>query len=137
MDDDPLLVIVNARTGKPIGERIVPARSLRTRLIGLLGRSSLVPGDGLWLEPCSSIHMFFMRFAIDAVFVDRAGVVTRAVKNLRPWRIAFGGRRAHAVVEVAVGTIAASQTRAGDRLTIDVARGSSPAASTRSGRPST
>lgn len=62
--------------------------------------------------------MFFMRFAIDAVFVDRKGKVTRAVSNLRPWRIAFGGRGARAVLELRAGTIAESGTRVGDVLEI-------------------
>jgi uncharacterized protein len=70
----------------------------------------------LWIEPCSSIHMFFMRFAIDAVFVDRGGTVTRAVTGLRPWRIASGGPGAHAVLELPVGTIFSSGTREGDVL---------------------
>ena len=60
--------------------------------------------------------MFFMRFAIDAVFVDRRGTVTRLFENLRPWRIAVGGLRSRAVLELPVGTIAASGTRVGDSL---------------------
>jgi uncharacterized membrane protein (UPF0127 family) len=60
--------------------------------------------------------MFFMRFAIDAVFVDRSTTVTRVVSNLPPWRIASGGRGAHAVLELPVGTILSSGTREGDVL---------------------
>jgi hypothetical protein len=46
------------------------ASSLRDRTVGLLGTSAVGPGDGLWIERSPSIHMFFMRYAIDAVFVD-------------------------------------------------------------------
>lgn len=62
--------------------------------------------------------MFFMRFAIDAVFVDRDLVVTKVVSDLRPWRIAVGGRGARSVIELPVGIISRSGTRAGDRLEI-------------------
>ncbi len=115
-DDQHLIRVVNQRTGRLLGSRIEKALSLGARTIGLLDRRSLAEGEGLWIEPCSSIHMFFMRFAIDAVFVDHRGAVTRATEGLRPWRIAFGGRGAHAVLELPVGVIAASDTRSGDVL---------------------
>jgi uncharacterized protein len=108
--------VKNIRTGNSLGENIRPAITVWSRLVGLLGRSSLAAGEGLWIEPCSSIHMFFMRFAIDAVFVDRSATVTRVVSNLGPWRIAYGGRGAHAVLEVPVGTVLSSGTRQGDLL---------------------
>jgi uncharacterized membrane protein (UPF0127 family) len=63
--------------------------------------------------------MFFMRFPIDAVFVDAKGRVTRVVANLRPWRVALGGWSARAVIELPVGTITDSGTRTGDRLSVE------------------
>jgi len=69
---------------------------------GLLGSHGLAPGEGLLLRPASSIHMFFMRFAIDAVFLDRDLVVRKVVPNVKPWRIAFA-RGARSVLEVAAG----------------------------------
>lgn len=115
----PCFRILNRRTGETLADRAMKAESFAERARGLLGRRSIDCGEGLWIEPCSSIHMFFMRFAIDAVFVDRQGKVTRAVSNLRPWRIAFGGRGARAVLELHAGTIAASGTRVGDVLDLD------------------
>lgn len=106
----------NATRGTVVAERVRNARTFLARTRGLLGRSSLEPGEGLRIEPCSSIHMFFMRFAIDAIFVDREGRVTRTVENLRPWRLALGGRGARAVIELPLGTIAATRTEPGDRL---------------------
>ena len=95
------------------------AETFAARAIGLLGRSSLAHGEGLWLEPCAAIHMFFMRFAIDTVFVDHDHLVTRALPNLRPWRLAAGGRRAVAALELPAGTIEASGTREGDALQVE------------------
>lgn len=116
-----LLRVTNDRTGETLGDSIRSARSLWDRTRGLLGRRGLEPGEGLWIEPCSSIHMFFMRFAIDAVFTDRDGRVVRVVPRLEPWRLAIGGRDARAVVELPVGTIERSATQAGDLLRVSPA----------------
>ena len=73
--------------------------------MGLMGRRRLEPGQGLWIEPCNSIHMFFMRFAIDVVFLDREGRVKRVLLKLKPWRVSpivFGSRT---VVELPAGTL--------------------------------
>jgi uncharacterized membrane protein (UPF0127 family) len=83
---------------------------------GLLGRDSLAPDEGMLFRPAGSIHMFFMRFPIDAVFCDRDLVVLDVVRELRPWRTA-GRKRAKVVVELAAG--AAGDLRSGDRLVVD------------------
>src|SRR5262245_48115253 len=108
--------VVNLRTEAIVAERVWRADTFLTRARGLLGRSALEAGEGLWIDPCSSIHMFFMRFPIDAVFVDGEARVTSLVVDLRPWRVAFGGAEARAVLEVEVGAIEASGTRIGDAL---------------------
>ncbi|MGH7818672.1 MAG: DUF192 domain-containing protein, partial [Candidatus Binatia bacterium] len=99
--------ITNARTGRTLATRVALAATASSRARGLLGRDSLDRGEGLWIEPCSAVHMFFMRFAIDAVFTDRERRVVRTVAGLRPWRIALGGWSARAVLEVSIGTIEA------------------------------
>ena len=68
------------------------------RFLGLMGRHE--GGYGLFLEPCDSIHMMFMRFPIDTIFVDREGVIVSMVKGLKPWRFAMGGKKAFAVLEL-------------------------------------
>lgn len=76
-----------------------------SRAVGLMGRPELPAGRGLWIEPCNSIHMFFMRFAIDVLFLDRAGRVKRVMLGLKPWRVSpivFGTRT---VVELPAGTL--------------------------------
>lgn len=86
------------------------------RMRGLLGRSSLDPDEGLLIRPTGSIHMLFMRFAIDAVFCDRELRVLAIRRDLQPWRFA-AARGARVVVELPVG--AASPLEAGDRLVLD------------------
>jgi uncharacterized membrane protein (UPF0127 family) len=86
-----------------------------TRNKGLLGRTHLAEHAALILAPCSSIHTFFMRFAIDVAFVDRGGTIIRLRSAVRPWRIQIAVR-AFAVVELAAGALARADTQAGDRL---------------------
>jgi uncharacterized membrane protein (UPF0127 family) len=86
-----------------------------TRLRGLLGRAALAADEGLLIRPTGSIHMFFMRFAIDAVFCDRDLVVLKVARDLRPWRMA-SARGAKVVIELAEG--AAAGVAPGDRLTL-------------------
>ena len=79
----------------------VAATPLR-RMRGLLGRSGLESGRGLLLRPAGSIHTAFMRFPIDAVFLDGEGTVLRIAADLPPWRAA-AARGARSVLELAAG----------------------------------
>jgi uncharacterized membrane protein (UPF0127 family) len=101
--------------GSVVCARCALATSPLARMRGLLGRSSLAPDEGMLFRPAGSIHMFFMRFAIDAVFCDRDLAVIDVVRGLRPWRTA-GRRGAKVVVELAEG--AAAGIGAGDRLSL-------------------
>jgi uncharacterized protein len=93
------------------------ADSFFLRFRGLLGRGELGAGEGLLLRPSGSIHTWFMRHPIDAVFLDSEMNVMRTVPALRPWRMA-GVRRAHAVLELRAGEAAGRGIEVGDRLVI-------------------
>jgi uncharacterized membrane protein (UPF0127 family) len=82
---------------------------------GLLGREKLDPGSGMLLTPEPSVHMFFMRFPIDVVFLDRDWKVVGIRHELRPWRVAGEGR-AHASLELPAGAAAAAGITEGDVL---------------------
>jgi len=113
----PRVVQVVREGAAPVCERCTVADTPILRARGLLGRSGLEPGEGILLRPASSIHMFFMRFAIDAVFLDRDLVVRKVVRDLKPWRIA-GARGAKAVLELAAGECERRGVRPGDRLSL-------------------
>ena len=69
------------------------AESFFSRLRGLMLRRSLSEGCGLLLAPCNSVHMLFMRFAIDVIYVDEKFCIKKIVHNLMPWlgmSICFG-----------------------------------------------
>jgi uncharacterized membrane protein (UPF0127 family) len=99
--------------GTIVCTRCLLATSPWSRSKGLLGRAALDDGEGMLFRPAGSIHMFFMRFAIDAIFCDRGLVVVGVARDLKPWRIA-ARRGAKVVVEVAAG--AAAGVAPGDRL---------------------
>jgi uncharacterized membrane protein (UPF0127 family) len=103
--------------GGVVCERCEVADNALRRMKGLLGRSSLGVGEGLLIRPASSIHMFFMRFPIDAVFLDRTLQVVGIAESLRPWRVA-GRRGARAVLELPAGEAARRGLRPGERLVL-------------------
>ena len=65
--------------------------------------------------------MWLMRFAIDAVFVDKAGRVVRVAERLPPWRTAVFARGASEVIELPAGTASETRTQAGDELVFEPA----------------
>jgi len=105
--------------GVVLATRLEPAFESAARRRGLLGRDGLEPGAALVIAPCNSIHMFFMRFAIDVVYVDRAGRVRKIVRALRPWRIS-AAMSAYAVIELAAGSLDGCDIGRGDRLYVEV-----------------
>jgi uncharacterized protein len=108
--------LINLRTKKILANTVVCAQSLPERMKGLLGHSSLPPGQTLWIKPCSSIHTFFMRFAIDAVFVDQDLRVTDVRKNIQPWRLILARRGSHSVFEMAAEQMNETLIQVGDAL---------------------
>ena len=100
-----------------LAEKAERASSFVDRLRGLLGRSSLGPGAALLIDRCGAVHTVGMRFAIDAVFVDRAFRVVRICRNVRPGRLMVcGGWRAARVLESEAGCLALGTVRVGDPL---------------------
>ena len=114
----------NLDRGVVLAERLETAASLWGKFMGLMGRPSLPPGHGLWLPASNGIHMMFMRFPIDAVFVTRpdadgARRVRSVHRGLRAWTgLVPLVRGADGVLELPVGTIDATGTAVGDRLDI-------------------
>jgi uncharacterized membrane protein (UPF0127 family) len=109
------LALVNQRTDEALAERVEVAVTRRDRRKGLLGRTGLEPSSALIIAPCFSIHTMFMRFDIDAVFVDDDGRAVKVVRDMTPWRIAVNAT-AHAVVELPAGSLRDREVNIGDRL---------------------
>jgi uncharacterized membrane protein (UPF0127 family) len=112
--------LINGRNGAVLAEKVERAETMTARLRGLLGRSSLREGEALVIEPCSSIHTFFMRFAIDVAFLSREGRVVRAISDLSPWRATRIYSSAALAVELPAGTLRRTGTVEGDPLAFQV-----------------
>lgn len=102
--------------GREVVAAVERADSFWRRGLGLLGRTGLPIGAALWIAPCSSIHMFGMRFALDLLFLDADLRVVKIVRNIRPWQMATGGPDAYSVVELATGWLPADAVAIGDQL---------------------
>ena len=126
-----MLIARNLTRGTVLAAQLESADSLFAKFMGLMGRASLPAGTGLWLPASNGIHMMFMRFAIDAVFVGKADADGgRPVLSVHPRLPAWRGlvplvRGANGVLELPVGTIAASGTAVGDRIAIELESGGS------------
>lgn len=108
-----------SRGGAELAQRAEVARGFWRRLRGLMGRPGLPAGGGLVIRPCNSVHSLFMRFPIEVVHAGRDGTVLRVLAPLRPWRLGPLVRGSHLVVELPVGTVAATGTQPGDRLAFE------------------
>jgi uncharacterized membrane protein (UPF0127 family) len=112
--------VVNLTRHTTLATRLTLADTPQTREKGLLGRDGLAAGEGLWIVPCQAIHMFFMRFAIDLVYIDRRKRVRKVRSSVAPWRIS-ACLSAHSVLELPAGTVRQTSTERGDLLEISPA----------------
>ncbi|HUY73433.1 MAG TPA: DUF192 domain-containing protein [Candidatus Dormibacteraeota bacterium] len=110
---------VHERTGKTLADDLESATSLVALTAGLMFRRTLEPGRGLWLNPCNGIHMMFMRFPIDAVFLDGKERVRKVYRRLPPWWgvvwLVWGAR---SVLELPSGSTADIDLQRGDQIVI-------------------
>lgn len=115
----------NVTRGTTLAIEVEVASSFWARFMGLMGRRTLPSGAGLWLTPGNGIHMFFMQFAIDAVFLgkpgpDRARPVVGISTGLRPWTgLVPLVRHANGVLELPAGSLAETGTQLGDLVQLD------------------
>jgi len=108
--------LIDLATQRVIAPVVEAAFDSRTRKKGLLGRASL-KGSALVIAPCSAVHTFFMRFAIDVVFADREGQVVKICHQVGPWRIAAAWR-AFAAIELEAGAAEAAGLSIGSSITL-------------------
>jgi len=102
------MIVFNRTRNSSAASKVIKADTFTTRLFGLIPRASLEPEEGLWLDPCAMIHTCFMRFPIDAVFLDAGLKVVKVCAVLKPWRFSPWVRGAKSVLELAPGRAAGS-----------------------------
>ena len=111
-----LLRVVNTRTGQELGNRIQMADRWLARLRGMVARPAPQRGEGLLLTPCSSVHMYGMRFALDVAFLDDGGTVIAMYPRLPPRARTRWHRNAAHALELPPGFLEDSGTSLGDVL---------------------
>ena len=105
--------------GTVVADPLEIASNFVARGLGLMGRSRLPENAGLLIHDCNGIHMMFMRFPIDAVFVDKRGVVVKTYRRLRPWiGLVPLVWRANKVAELPAGAVDRHGIKVGDRLLV-------------------
>ncbi len=124
--------LIRERDGAVVAGDLRVADGFFTRLRGLMGRAGLAPGEGLWIEPCSAIHMMFVRFAIDVLVLARddrgpvrvgtTGQVLAVRPAVRPWLGMARCPGASSAVELESGSAARLGLAAGDLLRVDLLR---------------
>lgn len=105
----------NISTDGVILDHIEIADTFYKRFMGLMGRSALEKGKGMKINPCNSIHCFFMKFPIDVLFVSKDHVVIKIISDMKPWRVSSLVRGTRYVIEVNVNEIT-GKIMVGDRL---------------------
>lgn len=116
--ENTIFRVINQDNGVILADNLKIARTMKSRCIGLLNRNSLNHGEALLIEPCSSIHTFFMRFSIDVIFLDMDGKVIKIVRGLKPWRLAGCLFGAHMVIEFSAGALT-NKIKAGNTIKIE------------------
>jgi uncharacterized protein len=113
------LIARDAATGSIFADRVTVASTRLERAVGLLGRTNLQQGEGLWIRPCHGVHTWFMRFSIDVIAMDADGVVVDAVSALKPWRMRLPRPGAVSVLELPAGTLLTAPSTLGHRMVIE------------------
>lgn len=108
----------NRDTGAILAPRLEIARTAWQRSVGLIGRARMEEGEALWLRPCNGIHTFGLRFAIDALFLDREGRALCIASHVRPCRVRGPVWGAKTVVELPAGALEKAGVRLGERFEI-------------------
>ena len=115
------IVVRNQTRNTVLADAAELADTSEKRRTGLLKHNRLDPGQGLWIVPCESVHSFFMKFAIDLVYLDRNKKVRKVRHRMVPWRLS-ACLTAHSILELPAGVVAASGTQPGDQLEIEEER---------------
>ncbi len=108
----------NVSRNDSVAERVRLADTWWTRLRGMLGHPEPAPGEGMLLAPCQSVHMYWMKYALDVVFLDPDGCIVEIYHGLAPSKRSRWHRDADRALELRAGTLASANTQIGDRLVL-------------------
>ena len=110
--------VTNRTRDTIVGESVEIADTFLARLWGLLGRSGLTSGGGLWIKPSSGVHTIGMRFSIDVIGLDKNMQVVKVWSDVAPFRLTSIDLRIASVVELAAGHARSCKIEIGDTIQI-------------------
>jgi uncharacterized membrane protein (UPF0127 family) len=102
---------------KILSDDILIADNFKDRLIGLMFKDSPTGAQGLLIHPCNSIHTFFMKYALDIVFISSRDQVVKIIRGMSPWRMTWLYWKAKKTLELPAGKLP-SDLKEGDFLEI-------------------
>ncbi|MEW6593009.1 MAG: DUF192 domain-containing protein [Candidatus Hadarchaeota archaeon] len=112
--------LLNQTTGKPVARKTEVADTFWKRFRGLMMRRRLAEGGGMLFKFGNpgryGIHMFFMRFPIDLVYLDSDFLVVELKEKIKPWRIYRPKNKASYLVELPAGTIKGGKIKIGQKI---------------------
>jgi uncharacterized protein len=109
---------VNVTRNKTLANSLLVADTFLSSLLGLMGRRCLPVGQGLWINPCQSVHSMWMRFPIDVIFLSNQKSIIHMVESMKPFRLTKYVSESRSVIELPANTITTTQTQVGDRVEI-------------------
>lgn len=111
----PKLRVINQTRDTILADRADIADTAPLRNRGLLKRTGLDSGEGLWIVPCEGVHTIGMKFPIDVVFLNKKRKVLKVRREMGKWKMAVC-LRGHSVLELPAGTCDLAKTAVGDQL---------------------
>ncbi len=116
LEGAPRVMARNLDTGRVVATRVNVATTRVERAIGLMGRSDLHRGEAMWFSPTRGVHTCWMRFPIDLVGLDAAGMVVDRMAGMKPWRLRLPRQGVVGVLELVEGSLDRSDTQLGHCL---------------------
>ncbi len=113
------MIVKNVTKDSILADDLSVAENFFKRFMGLMFKKNLPAGKGLHIVPCNSIHMCFMNFPLDIIFLSKDLEILSTVEGIKPWRISRIISGSHSVLELPAGTIARTSTVVGDKLSIE------------------
>ncbi|MCP3685705.1 MAG: DUF192 domain-containing protein [bacterium] len=110
--------VTNLTKNTLIADKAILANSFSSRMIGLLNRKSINAGEALIITNCQSIHMFFMKFSIDVIFISADRRIVGLSENIQPFHLSPHFWKSKCAIELPAGTVKSSQSSIGDTIQI-------------------
>ncbi len=111
-------VIITNQDKEPLFTKAQMTTRFFERLVGLMGKNNIEEESALCIKPCNSIHMFFMRFSIDVVFLDAEGSAIWLIEHMKPWQISKIVKKSTCVIEMPCGAIKKKKIKLYDKIEV-------------------